>query len=293
MAGCTAGPVTVISDAASSPSAEAPAHHPRSTRASAASLRSLSREFGAAYALMAVARKLAAWLPDQLDDQMLAIEGRRGVLGPAHRRWAQHSVARNREVWSHWEWSRGGEEWTASPEWKQTLIDDVLVSVVPAGGTVLEIGPGAGRWTAALHELAERLILVDITDTTLELCRELLGDPENVTYVRTDGAGLRDIATASLDAVWSFDAFVHIAPLDVAAYLKEIGRTLRPGGVALIHHTGRRDRLGWRSPMTAGLFASLAREGGLTVERQFDRWAGGRFGVDRQGDVLTRLRRPM
>jgi ubiquinone/menaquinone biosynthesis C-methylase UbiE len=271
-------------------SQEAPANHPRSTRASAANLRALSKEFGTAYALMAVGRKLAGWLPAQLDDRMLAIEGRRGVLGPAHRRWDQHSVATNREVWSQWEWSNRGEEWTASPEWKQSLIDDVLVQVMPAGGTVIEIGPGAGRWTGALHARAERLILVDITDTTLELCRELLGDPPDVGYVRTDGAGLRDIATDSIDAVWSFDAFVHIAPLDVAAYLKEIGRTLRAGGVALIHHTGRRDSAGWRSPMTASLFANLAAEGGLTVERQFDRWAGGRFGVDRQGDVLTLMR---
>jgi SAM-dependent methyltransferase len=287
------GDVGVELDAMSRPPAEAPANHPRSTRASAASLRALADEFGVAYALMALSRKVAAWLPDQLDDQMVAIEGRRGVLGPAHRRWAQHSVATNREVWSQWEWSAGGEEWTASADWKESLIDQVLVQVIPAGGTIVEIGPGAGRWTTALYQRAEQLILVDITDTTLELCRELLGDPPNVSYVRTDGSGLRDIATASLDAIWSFDAFVHIAPLDVAAYLKEVGRTLRPGGVALIHHAGRRDRLGWRSPMTARLFANLACEGGLSVERQFDKWADGRFGVDRQGDVLTVMRRPM
>lgn len=279
-------------EATGSASLEAPANHPRSIRASAAALRSLSKEFGPTYAMMAVGRELAGWIPAQLDERMLVVEGDRGVLGPAHRRWAQHSVATNREIWSHWEWSNRGEEWTASPDWKQSVIDDVLRPAIPDGGTVLEIGPGAGRWTVALHQRAERLILVDITDTTLELCRELLGDPPDVSYVRTDGSGLRDIATDSLDAVWSFDAFVHIAPLDVAAYLKEIGRTLRGGGIALIHHSGRRDSLGWRSPMTAGLFANLASAGGLVVERQFDKWAGGRFGVDRQGDVLTQLRRP-
>ena len=270
---------------------EAPGNLPRSMRATAANVRSLTEQFGIAYLVIAAGRKLAGWLPDRLDDRLVAIEGRRGELGPAHRRWAQHSVATNREIWSGWEWSGGGEEWTASSDWKQSVIDDVLEQVIPPGGTILEIGPGAGRWTEALHRRADRLILVDITDTTLELCRELLGDPPHVTYVRTDGAGLRELATDSLDAVWSFDAFVHIAPLDVASYLREIGRTLRAGGVALIHHTGRRDRAGWRSPMTATLFANLARDGGLTVERQFDRWAGGRFGVDRQGDVLTLLRR--
>ena len=43
--------------------------------------------------------------------------------------------------------------------------------------------------------------------------------------------------------------------------------------------------------MTAALFANLARERGLVVERQFDTWAGGRYGVRRQGDVVTQLRR--
>lgn len=257
-------------------------------RATVADLRSLSEEFGLAYVLMSIGRRLACWLPAQLEDRMLTIEGRRGVLGPAHRRWTQHSVTRNRDVWTHWEWSRGGEEWTRSPEWKQSMIEHVIEPVIPPGGTVLEIGPGAGRWTVALYRRAERLILVDITDTTLELCRELLEDPPNVSYVRTDGAGLRDVPTDSLDAVWSFDVFVHIAPLDIASYLKEIGRTLRTGGVALIHHGGRRDHINWRSPMTAPLFANLAREGGLIVERQLDSWAGGRFGI--QGDVLTQLR---
>ena len=285
------GSVSVDLDGTTGPSDEAPGNLPRNIRTTAANVRSLTEQFGLAYTVMAAGRKLAGWVPDRLDDHLLAIEGRRGELGPAHRRWAQHSVATNREVWSGWEWSGGGEEWTASIDWKRSVIEDVLEQVMPVGGTILEIGPGAGRWTEALHGRADRLILVDITDTTLALCRELLGDPPDVSYLRTDGASLREVATGCLDAVWSFDAFVHIAPLDVASYLGEIGRTLRPGGTALIHHTGRRDRAGWRSPMTAALFANLAREGGLTVERQFDTWAGGRFGVDRQGDVLTLLRR--
>lgn len=262
----------------------------RDRRATLDKLRAFGREFGPAYAALAVSRKAAGWLPERIDDRMLAIEGRRGVMGPAHRRWTQHSVTTNREVWSGWEWEGGGEEWTASEAWKASLVSDVLEPTMPAGGTILEIGPGAGRWTGALHARAAELILVDITDTTLELCRERLGDPPNVTYVCTDGTGLRDVATASVDAIWAFDAFVHIAPLDVASYLADIRRVLCSGGIAVIHHTGRRDPKGWRSPMSAALFANLARERGLVVERQFDTWAGGRYGVRRQGDVVTQLR---
>ena len=271
---------------------EAPAPHPRDVGATLRKLSSFGRDFGPGYAVLSLARRAAGWLPDRIDERMLAIEGRRGVLGPAHRRWTQHSVTTNREVWSTWAWEQGGEEWTASEAWKASLVAHVLDPTMPRGGTILEIGPGAGRWTEALHERADELILADITDTTLELCRERLGDPPNVTYVRTDGSGLRDVASGTVDAVWAFDTFVHVAPLDVAGYLADLRRVLRDGGVAVIHHSGRRDRDGWRAPMTGALFAALARERGLVVERQFDTWDGGRFGVRTQGDVVTQLRLP-
>lgn len=75
----------------------------------------------------------------------------------------------------------------------------------------------------------------------------------------------------SVQAVWSFDVFVHVAPVDQAGYLSEIARVLSPGGVAVIHHANGRNRgslpsrHGWRSPMTAGLFGALAREHDLDV----------------------------
>jgi ubiquinone/menaquinone biosynthesis C-methylase UbiE len=173
------------------------------------------------------------------------------------------------------------------------LVTHVLEPAIPPGGTVVEIGPGAGRWTEALHARADRLILADITDRTLELCRERLGDPPGVTYLRTDGTGLRGVGDAEVDAVWAYDAFVHIAPLDIASYLEDIHRVLRPGGVATIHHSDRRSAGGsWRAPMTAALFANLARDRGLQVTRQFDTWDGGRYGVRREGDVITALQRP-
>jgi len=255
-------------------------------------LAALTRRFGVRYVLLSIASKATGWLPGRIDDLLLAIEGRDGVLGPAHRRWTQHSVTTNREIWSGWEWSGGGEEWTASEQWKASLVGEVLAPTMPEGGTILEIGPGAGRWTEELHARADHLVLVDITDTTLELCRQRLGDPGDVTYVRTDGTGLRGVDSASIDAIWAFDAFVHIAPLDIESYLRDICRVLCDGGVALIHHTGRRDRAGWRAPMSGPLFANLAREHGLIVERQFDRWGDGRYGVHLQGDVVTVLRRP-
>jgi SAM-dependent methyltransferase len=238
------------------------------------------RRFGPRYVAAEVGLRAARRLGERLEDALLDIEGARGVLGPAHRAWRDNSAEENRRQWNRWDWSQLGEEWTASEAWKQALVDEVLLPTIPAGGTVLEIGPGGGRWSVVLGPRAERLILVDVAQRPLELLRERLAGAENVDYVLTDGSTLTGVGDATVDAVWSFDVFVHVAPSDQAAYLAEIARVLRAGGVAAIHHANGRNRgiapsrQGWRAPMTAALFAALARERGLTVERVIASWGG-------------------
>lgn len=265
--------------------------------------RSRYEQFGLRYAALAPVRTVAEMAArrlgetsERIEEQLLAIEGARGVLGPAHRMYRGHSADDNRGVWSTWDWSRGGDEWndTDDPElWKATLIDEVLLPYLGDAQAVLEIGPGAGRWSEVIAPRVERLVVVDVTPRALELTRERLGDPAGVEYVLSDGGTFASVHDASIDFVWSFDVFVHIAPLDVASYVAEIARVLRPGGGAVVHHSGALQRSpGWRSPMSGPLFARLAGERGLEVERQFDSWSGGRFGVRTNGDVITVLRSP-
>lgn len=240
--------------------------------------------------------RLLRW---RIEDRRLRREQDRGVLGPAHLRWRGNSALENRERWTEWDWSSGGEQWTASAEWKQALIDDVLKRWVAADTVVLEIGPGGGRWSAVLQPRARRLVLVDVSERPLALCRERFADRENVAYVLSAGNDLPGVADSSIDAVWSFDVFVHVSPVDQAGYLTEVARVLKPGGLAVIHHADGRNlgdlpsRSGWRSPMCRKLFAALAAERGLTLETQIDSW-----GEDRRHDLaafhdaITVLRKP-
>jgi SAM-dependent methyltransferase len=244
--------------------------------------------------LPAGARRAAIRARWALEDRRLTAEQRRCELGPAHRHWRGNSAEQNRARWDDWDWASAGEEWTASPEWKQALIDDVLARWMPRGGTILEIGPGGGRWSAALLERASRLILVDVSERPLELCRERFAGADNVAFIRSSGSDLASVADGSVDAVWSFDVFVHVAPVDQAKYLEEIARVLAPGGVVAIHHADGRNRgyapsrQGWRSPMSRGLFASLASDSGLRVERQLDSWGpDGRYDLSAYADAIT------
>ena len=122
---------------------------------------------------------------------------------------------------------------------------------------------------------------------------------ENVDYVLSSGNDLPGVADESVDAVWSFDVFVHVAPLDQAGYLAEAARVLRPSGVAVIHHADGRNRgklpsrSGWRSPMSRHLFATLAADSGLAVEAQIDSWgAGGCHDLSAYHDAITICRKP-
>lgn len=231
-------------------------------------------------------------------DYRLEHEQRRGVLGPAHRRWRENSSDENVERWTDYDWSRGGEEWNASPEWKDALVRDVLERWIPPGVVTLEIGPGGGRWSEILVGRSSQLILADVSARPLELCRERFASEARVSHVLSSGTDLPGVPDGSVAAVWSFDVFVHIAPRDQAAYLQEISRVLAKGGTAVIHHADGRNRgdlpsrAGWRSPMSRRLFAELARRSGLTVESQFDSWGPeNRYDLGAFADAVTVCRR--
>ena len=250
--------------------------------------------------MRSVSPRRAIWrLRCAIQDRRLEREQRHGVLGPAHIRWDDNSAPENRRRWSSYDWDGRGEEWNAAPDWKQALIDDVLVRWIPADAATLEIGPGAGRWTEALLHRASRLTIADVSERPLDLCRERFANDPRLHFVLSSGCDLPGIPAESIDAVWSFDVFVHIAPVDQAGYLQEIARVLRPGGVAVIHHADGRNRgqlpsrAGWRSPMSSHLFAALASERDLTVASQFDSWGPDhRYDLSGYADAITVLRAP-
>jgi ubiquinone/menaquinone biosynthesis C-methylase UbiE len=242
-----------------------------------------------------------------------------------------NSVAENLHMWDQAHaWPENGDEWKGQAvlcgvdyeEWKRSLIERLIEPYLPKGAAAMEIAPGHGRWTGYLGERAGRLILVDLSPTCLEHCRQRYAGRPDMEIYTTDGSSLPAGLDGQLDLVWSFDSFVHIHPNDIRGYLKDFMRVLKPGGVGVIHHgnrfhytlwlagmrkwgpaftylyrlisIGAQERIdGWRSPISGRMFARLAREAGLEVTEQFQRWGeGGRYGVPRHNDLVTVMRKP-
>jgi ubiquinone/menaquinone biosynthesis C-methylase UbiE len=202
-------------------------------------------------------------------------------------------VLRNREVWNTADWSHKGEKWTPSEEWKNALVTEVMRPLLPDDAVVLEIGPGAGRWSSVLQRYARHLILVDISERCLQICREQFAACSNVSYVLVDSPSLPGLEHESVDFVWSFDVFVHIAPADTARYLRELARVMRIGAVGVIHHPGQaRSHGGYRSAVTAESFTAMVKDAGLHFVRQFDAWGDRQqFDVRMHRDTITVFQR--
>ncbi|MBN1131045.1 MAG: class I SAM-dependent methyltransferase [Chitinispirillaceae bacterium] len=235
------------------------------------------------YTLYWSARHFLKINPHGLYKAIVGLEERRDLPG-------FNTPAAAAEIWDLLPWEKGrGEEWTISAEWKKSLIDEVLYTYIKPGTAVLEIGPGAGRWTEILLPLARELSAVDVSAKAIDICKKRFFSAANIRFFLTLNTGLGFIPDKTIDAIWSFDVFVHINPHDTDGYLSEIKRVLVPGGIAVIHHPKDGGlHGGWRSRMTAQLFADLLEKRGLTLVRQFDSWGeNGRFNLSRYCDCIS------
>jgi hypothetical protein len=218
-------------------------------------------------------------------------------------------VRENRLIWNTpSSWSAQGDEWSGPRGgtelmWYGTLLPR-LHAFLPAD-TILELGPGHGRWTQYLKGVADRLVLVDLAEACIAACRERFGSDGSISYHVNDGKSLDMIADRSIDLVFSFDSLVHAEADVLEAYLNQLATKLTPNGVGFIHHSNmgayrRAARLArmvparlrpaltmrrllvnvyaWRAESTtAELFARLCERAGLVcVAQEKIRWEYGR-----------------
>jgi SAM-dependent methyltransferase len=230
------------------------------------------------------ARFLAAL--EDIDSSLIDIERRQGLYKPWTIGSRRFTAADNRQWWNSHDWSKLGEEWTPDAAWKTGIVERFLRPYI-GEGSVVEIGPGGGRWTELLCARAARVYVLDVAEAPLRVCRERFAQRSTISYVRGDGRTI-PLREDSIDAVWSYDVFVHVNPADARSYIAEIGRVLRDGAYAVIHHPGQDPAAEraqkHRSDLTDQMVIQFAEASGLEVVLKTRELVN-------EGDVLTVLRR--
>ena len=220
--------------------------------------------------------------------------------------WPMANTNSNEKVWSEYDWSRGGDEWSrgwGGPEYQWSgMLYPRLREFLPAG-TILEIAPGYGRWTHYLLPLCDRLVGVDIAPNCVEACRARFADQPHATFQKNDGLTLDMVGDGEVDFAVSIDSLVHCDAYIVESYIGELARTLSADGVAFLHHSNLEEYLDpdtgelpfenttWRGKsMSARLFDDYCGEAGLLcIGQEKLRW------LERDDwfrDCLSMLTRP-
>jgi ubiquinone/menaquinone biosynthesis C-methylase UbiE len=141
--------------------------------------------------------------------------------------------------------------------------------------SVLELACGHGRHSNQIVEKCNRLVLMDIHEENLEVCRKRFQTFGQVRILKGSGYDFVPIGDSELSSIFCYDAMVHFSADVVRSYVKDTARVLRPGGRALYHHSNNsnlprggtfRDGKGWRNRMSKEEFAGYAAEFGLKVQ---------------------------
>lgn len=182
-----------------------------------------------------------------------------------------NSVNQNRLTWNNWNWQQMGEEWTKSDAWKNKLADEIIGKLIPQNSSIIEIGPGGGRWTEYLQKKSTELHLVDISEKCLELCKDRFADKNNITYNLIKDVKFNFTPHNSIDTVFSYDVFVHIDKAQITEYFTEFARVLKPGGKIILHYSKIGDKFGeYRSRFTSDDMNELIQELNLKLIEEYD-----------------------
>ncbi len=180
------------------------------------------------------------------------------------------TIEDNRRLWGQdYVWTEQGDEWSrpwggVEAQWFGAILPRIH-AFVPTD-TILEIAPGFGRWTQYLKDVCEHLIVVDLTEKCIKVCKERFSSDSRITYYVNDGKSLNMIPDQSLDFVFSFDSLVHAEAPVLETYLGELAKKLKPDGVGFIHHSNLGEhRLRWslKSRMPYKIIEFLTKQGFL------------------------------
>jgi ubiquinone/menaquinone biosynthesis C-methylase UbiE len=149
------------------------------------------------------------------------------------------------------------------------VVKHYITPYLTPQSVVLEIGAGGGRWTQYLLD-AKELILVELNAEFFPYLKGRFPDHlGKMRFYQTNGAELAGIPSNSIDFVFTFGTLVQISPDMIDAYLGEIRRVLKRGGIAVIHYADKTKKVAQRNDqftdMNAGKMEAFVASHQLTV----------------------------
>lgn len=124
--------------------------------------------------------------------------------------------------------------------------DHFLLPYITPDATVVEIGPGGGRWTRYMLA-ARRIYAVDAYPELLEELKRHFDLP-NITFIHNNKTDFPGIADQSVDFIFTFGVFVHLEVEVIDEYLKNMKRIIRPDGNIVIQYSDKRKPLAQQNP---------------------------------------------
>jgi SAM-dependent methyltransferase len=132
---------------------------------------------------------------------------------------------------------------------------------ISAQSVVLELGPGTGRLSRHLIDRCRELVLADYSQLVCDWLQHYLRSKGRFRIVHLSSPVLAEIPSQTVDVVVAHGVFEHIDLDDMASFLDEFARVLRPGGVAMFNFDNFVSRGGlewfarWRpAPGNPGIF---------------------------------------
>lgn len=150
------------------------------------------------------------------------------------------TIESNISIWREYDWKEQGEEWSSfwggsKFQWQWSLLPRIH-AFIPSK-TILEIGPGYGRWTQYLKDYCDHLIGVDLSENCVQSCKQRFSAQSHMSFHVNDGKSLSMVPDRSVDFIFSFDSLVHAEADALKAYIAELAKKLKPDGVGFIHHS--------------------------------------------------------
>ena len=168
---------------------------------------------------------------------------------------AFYYVATWRRDWNVEAFLESGEE-----EYRK-LVQPVLdeLQFLPEGGSVLEVGCGAGRMTASFARRFASVYALDISEEMQNLAKQHLAGIQNIHWVLGEGTSLSAIPSESVDFVFSYLVLQHLPAEDLAmAYVREMLRVLKQGGVLFFQFNGaKHPTMNWKGRLAWGTVDTL------------------------------------